>query len=89
MKRPMSMLHKLTFSLREPNVIRHEVWHGVVHLIDELQDIVYEEDSVIIAKNQPLVVVRADCEVAQERSSSSPAWQLYALSLCGEACVTQ
>ncbi len=62
----------LTFSLREPDVVSHEVWDVVVHLIHKLEDIVDEEDGVIIAKDEPLVVLRAHCEVAEEGSSRSP-----------------
>ena len=46
-----------TFSLWKPDVVSHEVWNFVVHLIDQLQDIVDEKDSVIVPEDQPFVIL--------------------------------
>ena len=62
----------LTFSFWEPDVVRHEIWNLVVHLVHQLEDIVNEKNSVIITKDEPLVVLGAYCEVAQKGSSSGP-----------------
>ena len=56
----------------KPEVVCQEVGHVVVQPFQHVQGVVYEEDCVIIAIQQPLEVVIAMQMGGQERSHSCP-----------------
>ena len=57
---------RVTFPLREPDVVCQEVGRLMVHAVDQLQDDVRKPDCVVVPVQDPLVGVYAQSLVGPE-----------------------
>lgn len=71
-----------------PDGIADEVRHVVVQILDQVEDIVDEEDGIVIAIQDPLVVLHAVGHVCNEGRHCSPVDE-QAESLQAVKCVLE
>jgi hypothetical protein len=56
----------------KPNVVRQNVWHGMIQGFQHSQGIVHIKHCIVIPKQDPLVAIYACCVVGNERRHARP-----------------